>query len=1268
MCSVLTLSIGNNQGMGDVEYGKIYDIYFPPAYLRLFDGPNCNVVDMWRILNRGMSNGGLIVGTIIKPKLGLQPKPFGEACYAFWQGGDFIKNDEPQGNQVFCQMNECIPEVVKAMRAAIKETGSSKLFSANITADDPNEMIARGKYVLSQFGPLGENCAFLVDGYVAGGTAITVARRNFPSQFLHYHRAGHGAITSPQTQRGYTAFVHTKISRVIGASGIHTGTMSFGKMEGDASDKNIAFMLQDDEADGPYYHQEWEGMKQTTPIISGGMNALRLPAFFENLGHSNVILTAGGGSFGHKDGPKPGAISCRQGEESWKEWKAGKFGDVSLSDGIIEFAKTHEELKGAFLTFQKDADQIYPGWKEKLGYTGESSVQAATFDWAKKAAAASFVGSSVAPAQKESSVARRALDQSSRYADLSLDEEELIKNGKHLLVAYIMKPKAGYDYLATAAHFAAESSTGTNVNVCTTDDFTKSVDALVYYIDPDNEEMKIAYPTLLFDRNITDGRAMMCSVLTLSIGNNQGMGDVEYGKIYDIYFPPAYLRLFDGPNCNVVDMWRILNRGMSNGGLIVGTIIKPKLGLQPKPFGEACYAFWQGGDFIKNDEPQGNQVFCQMNECIPEVVKAMRAAIKETGSSKLFSANITADDPNEMIARGKYAGKFGDVSLSDGIIEFAKTHEELKGAFLTFQKDADQIYPGWKEKLGYTGESSVQAATFDWAKKAAAAPYIGGWVYAKTENLEGTYWNEVGYCPDGTAMNLAGNNMNHPERIGKDSHTPGSTLPKSFYMNAVGYLPDGTPLNMAGNNVNHPERNGSPLPPPLKGYVNDIGYTPDGTPMNKAGNLSVKKHCLFQANCEEARLGIRSAARASLARSLAYALAWHPVGVNDISQLLTVQEEQAAGAEAGVEAPSDENDAAPEGIAARGPSTVISSPFSHRYFKEDEALTTDAIAEAAADIDPSDGRPAVDDITMTNLLPPADEDVPSWAEFHHELLQELACPAARNSKGEIGQPELVTLYNFESKAPLLAEHAVVRTAPKDGNPGGRLVDCFAVPAAWNRGLIAPHGSEGVAADQEVALSDEWQATSTCLPLFHEAESSPVGSEDYIQDGRKRNRAVLMSRKSIRPELGAGGRRSREGLSAFRRALELGADGVELDVHLSADGHAVVIHDSWLDRTTGSSGPVGALPLDELRRVSLLPGASLPTTTTVTTTTTTMPIGQQQQQQTSATDAADVTGLPTLAEVLRLVVGRHRRRCLIELKGPFSGLPRILSSLAGKAGA
>ena len=131
------------------------------------------------------------------------------------------------------------------------------------------------------------------------------------------------------------------------------------------------------------------------------------------------------------------------------------------------------------------------------------------------------------------------MDQSSRYTDLTLDEADLIASGRHVLCAYSFKPKAGYDYLATAAHFAAESSTGTNVEVSTTDDFTRSVDALVYEADEAAEVMKIAYPLELFDRNIIDGKAMIVSFLTLTIGNNQGMGDVEYAKLLDFSVPPA---------------------------------------------------------------------------------------------------------------------------------------------------------------------------------------------------------------------------------------------------------------------------------------------------------------------------------------------------------------------------------------------------------------------------------------------------------------------------------------------------------------------------------------------------------------------------------------------------------------------------------------------------------------------------------------------------------------------------------------------------------
>jgi len=356
LVSFLTLCIGNNQGMGDVEYAKMHDFYVPPAYLQLFDGPSVNIVDFWRVMGRPLVDGGMVVGTIIKPKLGLRPQPFADACYKFWLGGDFVKNDEPQGNQVFAPLRETIRAVADAMRRAQDETGEAKIFSANITADDPFEMIARGEYILETFGENANHVAFLVDGYVGGPSAVTTVRRNFPNQFLHYHRAGHGAVTSPQAKRGYTAFVLCKMARLQGASGIHTGTMGFGKMEGDPADKIMAYMLEQEEAQGPYYPQKWYGFKATTPMISGGMNALRLPGFFDNLGHANFCQTSGGGAFGHLDGPTAGAVSLRQSHDAWR---AGV--------GLVDYAREHKELARAFESFPSDADALYPGWREALG-------------------------------------------------------------------------------------------------------------------------------------------------------------------------------------------------------------------------------------------------------------------------------------------------------------------------------------------------------------------------------------------------------------------------------------------------------------------------------------------------------------------------------------------------------------------------------------------------------------------------------------------------------------------------------------------------------------------------------------------------------------------------------------------------------------------------------------------------------------------------------------------------------------------------------------
>lgn len=353
--SFLTLTIGNNQGMGDIAHAKMYDFYVPRRAIELFDGPSKGIADLWRILGRPVTDGGYIAGTIIKPKLGLRPKPFADAAYDFWLGGDFIKNDEPQGNQPFAPMKETIPLVYDSMKRAMDETGEAKLFSANITADDHAEMIARGEYILSVFGPDADKVAFLVDGYVGGPGMVTTARRYFERQFLHYHRAGHGAVTSPSSKRGYTAYVLAKMSRLQGASGIHVGTMGYGKMEGERDDRAIAYICERPQYQGPAYFQDWYGMAPTTPIVSGGMNALRLPGFFENLGHANVLNTAGGGAYGHVDGAAAGGRSLRQAHDCW-----------AAGADPIEWAKSHNEFARVFVSFPADADRIFPGWRDQL--------------------------------------------------------------------------------------------------------------------------------------------------------------------------------------------------------------------------------------------------------------------------------------------------------------------------------------------------------------------------------------------------------------------------------------------------------------------------------------------------------------------------------------------------------------------------------------------------------------------------------------------------------------------------------------------------------------------------------------------------------------------------------------------------------------------------------------------------------------------------------------------------------------------------------------
>ena len=80
--------------------------------------------------------------------------------------------------------------------------------------------------------------------------------------------------------------------------------------------------------------------------------------------------------------------------------------------------------------------------------------------------------------------------------------------------------------------------------------------------------------------------------------------------------------------------------------------------------------------------------------------------------------------------------------------------------------------------------------------------------------------------------------------------------------------------------------------------------------------------------------------------------------------------------------------------------------------------------------------------------------------------------------------------------------------------------------------------------------------------------------------------------------GAKGYEPENTLIAFEKAIHLGVDGIELDVHLSSDNELIVIHDETVDRTTNGKGEVNQLSLKELKALKIENTAEIPTLTEV----------------------------------------------------------------------
>jgi ribulose-bisphosphate carboxylase large chain len=334
MPSVWSGICGNIYGMKEVVNLRLVDVRFPLSFLKAYSGPKYGIEGVRKLLKVKKRP---LIGTIVKPKLGLPPREHARVAYEAWVGGcDIVKDDENLSSQKFNPFEERTKITLRMKEKAEKETGEPKAYLVNVTAE-AEEMIRRAHFAKKQ----GANY-IMVDVVTVGMSGLQTLREYGPQLPLHAHRAMHAMITRNK-KHGMTMLALGKFLRLIGVDTLHVGTGEVGKMEGNPRDANeTANIMRDKKTSEGKTHlpQDWAHIRPLLPVASGGLYAGSLPKLVEIFG-TDFVAQAGGGVHGHPDGTRAGAVSMRQALDS-----------VMKGIPLEDYAKTHIELKKALQVFK----------------------------------------------------------------------------------------------------------------------------------------------------------------------------------------------------------------------------------------------------------------------------------------------------------------------------------------------------------------------------------------------------------------------------------------------------------------------------------------------------------------------------------------------------------------------------------------------------------------------------------------------------------------------------------------------------------------------------------------------------------------------------------------------------------------------------------------------------------------------------------------------------------------------------------------------------
>jgi ribulose-bisphosphate carboxylase large chain len=314
LAAIISTVAGNLFELKQLSGLKLLDIEFPISLAEHFPCPQFGVAGTRRLTG---VHDRPIIGTIVKPSVGLTPEQTADLVRTLGQAGvDFVKDDELQANAPHSPLKDRVAAVMRVVNDLAQSTGKKLMYAFNIS-DQLDRMIEHHDTVVAAGGM----CVMVSLNSVGyGGVEFLRRRCKLP---IHGHRNGWGIYyRHPALGMEFTAY--QKLWRLVGVDQIHVNGLGNKFCESDDSVvRSIEACL-----------TPMLGGNLAMPVVSSGQWGGQAPETYRRTKTVDIMYLAGGGILAHPGGAAAGVTAIRQ------CWEAAVSG-IALD----EFARSHVELR-----------------------------------------------------------------------------------------------------------------------------------------------------------------------------------------------------------------------------------------------------------------------------------------------------------------------------------------------------------------------------------------------------------------------------------------------------------------------------------------------------------------------------------------------------------------------------------------------------------------------------------------------------------------------------------------------------------------------------------------------------------------------------------------------------------------------------------------------------------------------------------------------------------------------------------------------------------